>query len=223
MIGADLGSSPRTRGKLTSGVGLLMSGGLIPAHAGKTYEAHALAIQTGAHPRSRGENVVAAREELLLDGSSPLTRGKRHPELFSDGQGGLIPAHAGKTRPRGCTGLQRRAHPRSRGENVSWGTSLSSMMGSSPLTRGKRAAVEVDGDLRGLIPAHAGKTAATQDPYSRTAAHPRSRGENINDAPHAVPVEGSSPLTRGKRVSERPIFEATGLIPAHAGKTSRPE
>ena len=31
---------------------------------------------------------------------------------------------------------------------------------------------------------------------------------------------GSSPLTRGKRVSERPIFEATGLIPAHAGKTS---
>ena len=52
-------------------------------------------------------------------------------------------------------------------------------------------------------------------------AHPRSRGEN---APHAVPVEfghGSSPLTRGKLVEGARLFDVVGLIPAHAGKTSR--
>ena len=50
------GSSPLTRGKPWCALSWLARLGLIPAHAGKTYEAHALAIQTGAHPRSRGEN-----------------------------------------------------------------------------------------------------------------------------------------------------------------------
>ena len=50
-------------------------------------------------------------------------------------------------------------------------------------------------------------------------AHPRSRGENTNDAPHAVPVEGSSPLTRGKHQRRPTRRTCRGLIPTHAGKT----
>ena len=52
---------------------------------------------------------------------------------------GLIPAHAGKTlrlaRGRSCCW----AHPRSRGENDGAAGRCAVLLGSSPLTRGKRA------------------------------------------------------------------------------------
>ena len=53
------------------------------------------------------------------------------------GIGGLIPAHAGKTLFDVSTGKQRRAHPRSRGENLLLVLPSGAVQGSSPLTRGK--------------------------------------------------------------------------------------
>ena len=50
--------------------------------------------------------------------------------------------------------------------------------GSSPLTRGKRLPKVRDFLRRRLIPAHAGKTRASEGPRIRPRAHPRSRGEN---------------------------------------------
>ena len=50
-------------------------------------------------------------------------------------------------------------------------------------------------------------------------AHPRSRGENANQAFGTQQNKGSSPLTRGKRGGPTHAGRATGLIPAHAGKT----
>ena len=72
--------------------------GLIPAHAGKTHLWWTCSLSAGAHPRSRGENPSMIAFTVGAAGSSPLTRGKR-PE-FGDAraEGGLIPAHAGKTR-----------------------------------------------------------------------------------------------------------------------------
>ena len=71
----------------------------------------------------------------------------------------------------------------------------------------------------GLIPAHAGKTVSTPVGALKTGAHPRSRGENVDDGDQAIPRTGSSPLTRGKpRVGPAAGF-GLGLIPAHAGKT----
>ena len=55
--------------------------------------------------------------------------------------------------------------------------------------------------MTGLIPAHAGKTADEDAMIPWTQAHPRSRGENLTLAVHKVGSEGSSPLTRGKRVA----------------------
>ena len=56
-------------------------------------------------------------------GSSPLTRGKRNVDLSLGGVEGLIPAHAGKTDGHGGAASALRAHPRSRGENLSgWGS-----------------------------------------------------------------------------------------------------
>ena len=77
----------------------------------------------------------------------------------------------------------------------------SAAAGSSPLTRGKLAAIDNDFMVRGLIPAHAGKTVEV----------------DVGDREGG----GSSPLTRGKRGRRRPDDPPNGLIPAHAGKTRR--
>ena len=51
------GSSPLTRGKRFASVPQRIAKRLIPAHAGKTAREVPRDIFSGAHPRSRGENV----------------------------------------------------------------------------------------------------------------------------------------------------------------------
>ena len=73
--------------------------GLIPAHAGKTQDHDGENEGGEAHPRSRGENGANDFLRTLVQGSSPLTRGKHCVELRVRLIVGLIPAHAGKTLP----------------------------------------------------------------------------------------------------------------------------
>ena len=54
---------------------------------------------------------------------------------------------------------EKKAHPRSRGENLNAVAGGNKETGSSPLTRGKRRPECLRARLDGLIPAHAGKTA----------------------------------------------------------------
>ena len=112
---------------------------------------------------------------------------------------GLIPAHAGKTRPPWPGGHGSPAHPRSRGENASSSMPIKSAYGSSPLTRGKHVATPSWAARPRLIPAHAGDPPPTFG-RSRVGA-------------------GSSPLTRGKRTHLLQLCFITRLTPAHAGKT----
>ena len=79
---------------------------------------------------------------------------------------------------------------------------MARLMGSSPLTRGKRRSV----------------TQATAE----LLAHPRSRGENPPPVRIGVADPGSSPLTRGKLAHQRVNRSDGRLIPAHAGKTDQP-
>ena len=192
---------------------------LIPAHAGKTDPKSHPVSSSSAHPRSRGENGVLLLTHTTGGGSSPLTRGKRCGEAVGEGEGGLIPAHAGKTHAASRESLIRGAHPRSRGENLIGAVRTLVVTGSSPLTRGKlcEEALRVAGG--GLIPAHAGKTHLRLRAGRHTPAHPRSRGENDHVAEFLAATPGSSPLTRGKRCGGRGFGRALGLIPAHAGKT----
>ena len=152
-----------------------------------------------AHPRSRGENDRKSSKISAAVGSSPLTRGKRSAAGMLTRMRGLIPAHAGKTRPCRSSARGDGAHPRSRGENSgrAWPNRFS--LGSSPLTRGKRRVARVRARRGRLIPAHAGKTRVIVGRDASQGAHPRSRGENMMCGPDGVPVSGSSPLTRGKR------------------------
>ena len=115
------------------------------------------------------------------------------------------------------------AHPRSRGENTPCASWTLPSAGSSPLTRGKRRVFRRSVGVRRLIPAHAGKTSSPQCTRSACAAHPRSRGENCCASLSKDPPTGSSPLTRGKRSRRYQEVFARRLIPAHAGKTARPQ
>ena len=203
MIGSSrprvrIGSSPLTRGKHELVDDENCCGGLIPAHAGKTWGGASGPFWPRAHPRSRGENAFEVCDLRAQLGSSPLTRGKQ-------GVGGqlarlhrLIPAHAGKTEKKIESGLGGAAHPRSRGENRPVRRYPPKSPGSSPLTRGKRGQSPTRLRTYRLIPAHAGKTSPCCRPRRRSGAHPRSRGENGRATRPVVPSRGSSPLTRGK-------------------------
>ena len=214
-----MGSSPLTRGKLPAGEVNGCELGLIPAHAGKTHGRDRRRRPRQAHPRSRGENQPGASRDLVAEGSSPLTRGKRLSRGAFRRASGLIPAHAGKTTTTHRTRWQSRAHPRSRGENEYQARKSVAVLGSSPLTRGKQCRLARPGDADGLIPAHAGKTQGFGELLGHGRAHPRSRGENTPVSTCTISPRGSSPLTRGKRTSLGTAWIDVGLIPAHAGKT----
>ena len=193
------GSSPLTRGKRVCQLVTPARRGLIPAHAGKTRCLSRSTKCLRAHPRSRGENNRNSRQFLPVYGSSPLTRGKPNDHRDQRREGGLIPAHAGKTVERVGGYQVLEAHPRSRGENTVTRRCHSTRHGSSPLTRGKLAVA-----VR----------------YRRAvSAHPRSRGENPAEGTDRELDAGSSPLTRGKPPPRRRPRHPVRLIPAHAGKT----
>ena len=216
---AGLGSSPLTRGKPLGAHRRIGTKGLIPAHAGKTISRKLLSPRPGAHPRSRGENRSGKPAAGDSRGSSPLTRGKPSSFTTTIARGRLIPAHAGKTRAHTLRSEPCRAHPRSRGENLSSDSRTFFRTGSSPLTRGKRGVHIAGLALDGLIPAHAGKTPPQRLQLFIPGAHPRSRGENLFLVPMVPSATGSSPLTRGKPGFRWIGCALVGLIPAHAGKT----
>ena len=216
----SVGSSPLTRGKPPSVLSRRWDPGLIPAHAGKTCWTSGMTRKHWAHPRSRGENQAAVTDGRSEHGSSPLTRGKLSARETDWPRARLIPAHAGKTFSSSGICSMRWAHPRSRGENRCVPSRPSRTVGSSPLTRGKPHRGVPDRAGTGLIPAHAGKTGLRPIPVRAEWAHPRSRGENGIVMLIEPAGGGSSPLTRGKRYAVSSRNDQSGLIPAHAGKTS---
>ena len=126
-------------------------------------------------------------------------RGKLNDVQARRARHGLIPAHAGKTLCAEPRGRESRAHPRACGENL--------------LQSVRR------GNGEWLIPAHAGKTIHHDVIALPRQAHPRACGENPLQRQRLLQVVGSSPRMRGKRAKADPGDVATGLIPAHAGKT----
>ena len=193
------GSSPLTRGKHPKQGALFLVLGLIPAHTGKTSSSSCITGLSPAQPHSHGENkqlLVAAASQR---GSSPLTRGKLRQRPPTAPISRLIPAHAGNRQIASNAKLAR---------------------DSSPLTRGKRTPRGLDSAGNRLIPVHAGKTCAKERRAHPLAAHPLPRGENHSFREGNTRTQGSSPLTRGKRIKH--LLEAVprGLIPTHTGKTS---
>ena len=211
----SVGSSPLTRGKPLIPRRKHPHPGLIPAHAGKTGLASRSrrggwahprsreetpggslrAAARRAHPHSRGENTFIVTPWRQGEGSSPLTRGKRHPRRQRPRHRRLIPAHAGKTGTDPAAETPGRAHPHSHGENPTAYRGNAANAGSSPLTRGNQGRRDHQLPVLRLIPTDSGKTKSAQSQQSASWAHPHSRGEKL----HLVTVDeawaGSSPPT----------------------------
>ena len=154
-------------------------------------------------------------------GSSPRMRGKLGIRTRREGLGRLIPAHAGKTRSFHVSEPSPPAHPRACGENLKCGWAAVATLGSSPRMRGKPRVPLGSGLIRGLIPAHAGKTRRTLEVTRTARAHPRACGENRARPRSCRSRMGSSPRMRGKPGAAGRVSAKVGLIPAHAGKTYR--
>ena len=75
-------------------------------------------------------------------------------------------------------------------------------------------------NLRGLIPARAGKTPTPSTPSWPGPAHPRACGENPATRTMLAMLAGSSPRVRGKQQGLQGALHRARLIPARAGKTS---
>ena len=152
-------------------------------------------------------------------GSSPLTRGGHIRNRPIPRNRRLIPAYAGRTRM--VCGMWRLgwAHPRLRGADSSRGATSLANWGSSPLTRGGRAIARFGQEIRGLIPAYAGRTRGRMLKTSQRRAHPRLRGADVQRHARGPANEGSSPLTRGGQFGTIHFFISYGLIPAYAGRT----
>ena len=155
-------------------------------------------------------------------GSSPLARGTLAAYPAATNTPGLIPARAGNTPVGNVHVVTHGAHPRSRGEHLSWNVRGDYKPGSSPLARGTRWVGFREFAGYGLIPARAGNTPVRFPSQFKPRAHPRSRGEHPILVLISSRRAGSSPLARGTRVAEFLTNARVGLIPARAGNTVNP-
>ena len=222
VIWSQRGSSPRVRGKPDPLRPPRHRRGLIPACAGKTGIVGQLEVDDGAHPRVCGENGHRWTARSRRRGSSPRVRGKHRATFEALAGMGLIPACAGKTLRLFFWSAGGRAHPRVCGENARYSFCAVPRRGSSPRVRGKRRPLGQHRAARGLIPARAGKTVGVGPLRPHSVAHPRACGENSARREPSSRSTGSSPRVRGKRHLQRARLDNHGLIPARAGKTSKP-
>ncbi len=113
-----LGSSPRMRGSQITIQNRPCTIGIIPAHAGLTRMATAIARTSRDHPRACGAHTPSLTSDTEYTGSSPRMRGSPHEHQRDVLYEGIIPAHAGLTR-RGAVGYGgARDHPRACGAHT---------------------------------------------------------------------------------------------------------
>ena len=148
-------------------------------------------------------------------------RGKVHLVGDDPADGGITPAHAGKsTFPARATSA-RRDHPRACGEKAPQPDGERQQAGSPPRMRGKALALPLFPLDIGITPAHAGKRHSRCATSPATRDHPRACGDkSITPAWIMTPL-GSPPRMRGKGVFSYPTNCLLGITPAHAGKRQK--
>ena len=171
------GSSPRVRGKVYQALADEVDGRIIPAGAGKRRDLRAACRVVGDHPRGCGEKPPSGLSRGRVGGSSPRVRGKAPESAWEAITARIIPAGAGKRRPREILPSNYQDHPRGCGEKPCGGSGRGLPWGSSPRVRGKVASnVRVSG-VGGIIPAGAGKSAHARAAGGLRRDHPRGCGE----------------------------------------------
>ena len=133
------GSSPRTRGTVSTDPADARDRRFIPADAGNGRSAGSRPTPCPVHPRGRGERRARSVVIGRLSGSSPRTRGTVFVRNAAQALGRFIPADAGNGERRRRRRSVPTVHPRGRGERAASIRSASITSGSSPRTRGTDA------------------------------------------------------------------------------------
>ena len=153
----DSGSSPRMRGSRRAVLLVVMSTGIIPAHAGLTSMSRTHGEPTWDHPRACGAHFSRRLNTGIL-GSSPRMRGSLAVRALDAVNLGIIPAHAGLTNYHSESSVHHWDHPRACGAHEDGDGDCSYIEGSSPRMRGSHAIADERHGIHGIIPAHAGLT-----------------------------------------------------------------
>ena len=176
-------------------------------------------IRCWDHPRACGAHAIRSGTMHIGRGSSPRMRGSRLCSRCRDRCEGIIPAHAGLTKP-DIGGLCRlRDHPRACGAHEIVPAAAGGTLGSSPRMRGSQGILDEHKVQWGIIPAHAGLTVAAQLELIDERDHPRACGAHEWHVLFRAFAEGSSPRMRGSPSRPRLALVRLGIIPAHAGLT----
>ena len=146
-------------------------------------------------------------------------RGSRLASALPRTSAGIIPAHAGLTRPTAALAVAHRDHPRACGAHVRPILSLNSRWGSSPRMRGSPTCLRIAVRAGGIIPAHAGLTSRRATRRGWVWDHPRACGAHPVSPFRCAPRPGSSPRMRGSPIPQPRRPRMPGIIPAHAGLT----
>ena len=152
--------------------------GIIPACAGSTDDGSFKLTAPRDHPRVCGEHAAIEQDKMHEDGSSPRVRGAPLPASGRYYVPGIIPARAGSTSPGRHRPKRCRDHPRACGEHPTACSCITPTSGSSPRVRGAPAAVIVDAECGGIIPACAGSTRRRSWSTCGARDHPRVCGEH---------------------------------------------
>ena len=192
------GSPPHTRGKARNFRFRRVCPRITPAHAGKRALIQQRRVDTGDHPRTRGEKATGYCRSAFERGSPPHTRGKVVRVRLDVSDLG--------------------DHPRTRGEKTNAARRTARPTGSPPHTRGKGQSGNNPLDDRGITPAHAGKSPFSASPRTPLRDHPRTRGEKQSSQTGEASNGGSPPHTRGKVELYVYSRDMTRITPAHAGK-----
>ena len=137
---------------------------------------HRLVCIAKDHPRLRGYYFFSIEYIRPSVGSPPLARVLPYFIIMFYRYNGITPAHAGTTNSFKFWMFLSQDHPRSRGYYVSEVTVFLCSLGSPPLTRVLRKAIELMLKATRITPAHAGTTPGVKKKWAAAWDHPRSRG-----------------------------------------------
>ena len=222
MSEPNFGSSPRARGTVAGGLGLVEPQRFIPACAGNGEAKKATTASQAVHPRVRGERRNTTSCSYCLTGSSPRARGTAPCSSWRCIGPRFIPACAGNgpdpTKPQPGQSV----HPRVRGERVVGLDVFDGGSGSSPRARGTGMGGLVRDRPRRFIPACAGNGRVVVRSGMGAPVHPRVRGEREIGGASAGSDIGSSPRARGTADPLVVLGLDCRFIPACAGNGSQP-
>ena len=218
-----LGSPPRMRGKAVAIFRQLHHGRITPAYAGKSDPEKQPGAARWDHPRVCGEKKRLQPTITAQPGSPPRMRGKGAQYLHYGLPCRITPAYAGKS-PQGLrTAVHSRDHPRVCGEKARTLIVQNEPQGSPPRMRGKALTDPCIALCHGITPACAGKRRSIGRLSQPTRDHPRVCGEKCSSVRSASHRRGSPPRMRGKDLPFTCDCESTGITPACAGKSLRPD